>query len=158
MSQSIFCPNCGKGVASHAIFCTNCGNAVPKLSSVEAPTERDLSSPPQTNFRPPHRWMDGQQESPRPVTPLTPNPPPYQPPVAQSKLFPCPDCGRMISRTAAFCPQCGSNMQAFHAHQTGFQATTPAPSRSFSQRSSGEQLLIILLAIIAACIILGFFC
>lgn len=158
MSQSIFCPGCGKGLPSHAAFCPACGNAVPRLSPDQAPTERDLSTP-QVGPLPPHRWMET-QESPRPVMPLPPNPPPYQPPAAQPKLFPCPDCGRMISRMAAFCPQCGSGMQAIHAQRPGFQATPPASagSTSFSQRSAGEQLLIILLAVIAACVILGFFC
>jgi hypothetical protein len=112
--------------------------------------------------------METQESPPRPVTPLAPPPPAYQPPVyqpptAQSRLFPCPDCGRMISRMAAFCPQCGSGLRAAPPQPHGIHATHPpqaaaATTLSFSQRSPGEQLLIIVLAVIAACVILAFFC
>lgn len=27
-------------------------------------------------------------------------------------LYPCPDCGRMVSRSAPMCPQCGRPRQA----------------------------------------------
>lgn len=161
MSQTIFCPSCGKGLPTNLSFCPACATPLPKVAPEEAPTQRDLRTP-QTDFPPPHRWMETQEAPPRPVTPLPTNPPVYQPPAAQPKLFPCPDCGRMISRMAAFCPQCGSNLQAAHAQRQGIHMTgqplPPTGAGSFSQRSANEKLLVILLAVIAACVILGFFC
>lgn len=157
----IFCPGCGEGLASHLTHCPACATALPKISP-ETSSPDDATAPLQQNFRPPHRWMET-QETPRPVVPLALNPPPYQPPARQPQFSPCPGCGRTIPNTASFCPQCGRNLQAAHATPHGFQPTQqafapPAPSLSFSQRSAGEQLLIILLAVIAACIILTFFC
>jgi hypothetical protein len=32
-------------------------------------------------------------------------------PKAGSNLYPCPSCGRLVSRLAASCPQCGSPLQ-----------------------------------------------
>jgi len=34
-------------------------------------------------------------------------PEPEEPPVPESKLFPCPDCGHQVSRNATACPNCG---------------------------------------------------
>jgi hypothetical protein len=33
-------------------------------------------------------------------------------PKAGENLYPCPDCGRMVSRQAVTCPKCGSPLQA----------------------------------------------
>ena len=36
-----------------------------------------------------------------------------------SALFPCPDCGREVSRKAVLCPQCGRNIAEITIEQTG---------------------------------------
>lgn len=165
MSPTIFCPGCGEGLPPHLTHCPACATALPKISP-ETSSPDDATAPLQQEFRPPHRWMET-QEPPRPVVPLAPTLPLYQPPARQQQMQPspppCPGCGRAIPYGASFCPQCGRNLQAARATPQGFQPTQqafapPAATRSFSQRSTGEQLLIIILAVIAACVILGFFC
>ena len=47
-----------------------------------------------------------------PAPPLGPPPPPIVPTVVENpKLKPCPDCGRMVSRLAPSCPQCGRPLE-----------------------------------------------
>ena len=104
-------------------------------------------------------------EQPRPVVPLRPQAPPYQPPVAPAAPRTCPGCGFTPPPVAVFCPQCGRALRVAQgvappqtSYAPGVPAGTPAATLSFSQRSAGEQLLIIVLAVIAACFILAFFC
>jgi hypothetical protein len=68
----------------------------------------------------------------------------------------------VIPLGVSFCPQCGRNLQQ-SAQQLPQQNApqpfgTPPPLPGPGARNKNEQMLIILLAVIAACIILGFFC
>lgn len=168
MSPNLFCPGCGHGLPAGVAFCPACGNPAPAPAPQQTRTQetpdqdvtiRDLGQP--------YRWMETPSAPPRPVVPLQTAPPPpppaYQPPtVRQNHIHPCPGCGQLVSRAAAFCPQCGRNLHAPHA--AAAHAPPPAAALasqsalSFSQRSAVEQLLIVVLAILAACIILMFFC
>lgn len=153
MSPNLFCPGCGHGLPAGVAFCPACGNAVPGGAPRYEPNQAQ-----------PYRWMET-PAPPRPVVPLETAPPAYSPPTVRQDHFPCPGCGMAVSRAASFCPQCGRGLTPQNAptardlpppQQAAF--AQPAPTLSFAQRSPGEQLLIVILALIAACVILAFFC
>lgn len=164
MSPNLFCPGCGQGLPAGVAFCPGCGNAVPQTQPRYG-AERSDSEPTIRDAPQPYSWMET-PATPRPVVPLQSSPPPpaYQPPAARLGLVACPGCGVSVSRSAAFCPQCGRPQQNHYAAAPGFQRpqpqafAQPAATLSYGQRSPGEQLLIIILAVIAASVILAFFC
>lgn len=81
------CPACGKLSPPEQAVCGQCGTS--------------LDNPPSPE---PHQWMRDTLVTPQKVAPLPPPPPP---PRRSANLFPCPDCGRECSKSAAYCPQCG---------------------------------------------------
>lgn len=163
MPQTIFCPGCGEGVSTGTSACPACGTFLPP-SAPEPPAREGGPGGPTVADRSPHGWMDTAQPPPRPVTPIpSAMPPPYQPPTVRPSTFACPGCGRVIPVGVAFCPQCGRNVQQsaqqFPPRQNAPQQfDTPPNVLGTGGRSKNDQLLVILLAVIAACVILGFFC
>lgn len=162
MPQTIFCPGCGEGVATGVTACPACGTFLPQPAP-EPPPDGGESGGTTVAGRSPYSWMESAQP-PRPVTPIPPaTPPAYQPPAARPSSFACPGCGRPTPAGAAFCPQCGRNLQPT-AQQFPPQQVAPPPFGAMppppgpAGRSKNDQMLIILLAVLAACIILGFFC
>lgn len=159
MPPSLFCPGCGEGVSAEMSFCPSCSTALPKRAP-DYPSPQTDAAQATGQYGTPYGWMES-GEPPRPVVPLRPQVPAYQPPVAQAVHSNCPGCGFTPPPVALFCPQCGRGLRAappqgFYAPQAF--AATPAATLSFAQRSVGEQLLIIILAVVAACVILAFFC
>lgn len=166
MSPNLFCPGCGHDLPAGVAFCPACGNAVPAKAPHPPAHEQETIR----DFGQPYRWMETPPAPPRPVVPQPTAPPPpvyqppaYQPPTVQQNHFPCPGCGQTVVRGASFCPQCGRNQQTPYAAAQSFQPQPAAFAQTnaatgFSQRSASEQLLMIVLAIIAASIILAFFC
>lgn len=175
MPRTVICSGCGRELLSTLVICPECATPVPKAAQGEQrPDEKRPEAPPQNEgYRQPYRWMGSaelpQQPAPKPQTQ---RPPPYQPPARpvappppppqqQAQNFFCPGCGRGLPQMAAFCPQCGRPLQAsqMQPHAATFQPVrqfTPLPAPQ--PRSSGEQAVIAILAIIAGIIILAFFC
>ena len=83
------CPGCGSLNPPEQTLCGQCGTS--------------LDNPPVPE---PHRWMSDTAAS-APPRKVAPQPPPPPQPRRSANLFPCPDCGRECSKSAAFCPQCG---------------------------------------------------
>jgi len=162
MPQTIFCPGCGEGVSTGVAACPACGTFLPQPAPAPPVHEGGAGAPGAADHSP-HGWMESPQP-PRPVTPIpSAIPPPYAPPAVRPSSFACPGCGRVTPAGVAFCPQCGRNLQQsaqqFPPRQNvpqGFAAPPHLPGPG--GRSKNDQMLIILLAVIAACVILGFFC
>ena len=134
------CPRCGAASRSDGSFCESCGThlAAPQVEVNE------------------HRWM-----SPEAPPANDPRPPAQVVPIPQSNnLFPCPDCGHMVSRLAFACPRCGRPFRAVQVQRPAPQPLRPAPIPvnvvQTKQRSGCELIAIIVIAILAAVIILMF--
>jgi predicted amidophosphoribosyltransferase len=155
MPRTVFCPGCGKELLSHLNICPICATPLP-------PAEPQPEQPPRAeDYQSPYGWMSA-NETPKPVT-RTPATPDYVPPtVAAQSLFPCPSCGKTITRANAFCPQCGRPLQALEQQSPNYQTplqpvyypVVPPPAG----RTKGEYALIIIIALLAAMIILAKFC
>ncbi|HEX5708644.1 MAG TPA: hypothetical protein VFX96_15175 [Pyrinomonadaceae bacterium] len=174
MPRTVICSGCGRELLSSLVICPECATPVPKPSPEEQRPgdKRPFATPQDEGHRQPYRWM-GSAELPQQPTPQqAPQPPPYQPPARPvappppqpqqpTQNFFCPGCGRGLPQLAAFCPQCGRPLQAsqMQPQPVGFQPVRPfTPLPAPQQRSSGEQAVIAIIAIVAAIVILMFFC
>ncbi len=176
MPRTVICSGCGRELLSTLVICPECATPVPKQARAgeTRKDERPFAPPPkEEGYRQPYRWM-GSAELPSqtpPKQPTAPQPPPYQPPARppaqqpqqQAQNFFCPGCGRGLPQLAAFCPQCGRPLQASQQPPQPQQVFQPA--RPFvplpapvQKRTAGEQAVITIVAIVAAIVILMFFC
>ena len=100
------CANCGLVNLAGEARCERCNDLL-------ALPDRSGSWPTKVAPPPVHSWM-ADSTPPQPVAPLVANP----------NLFPCPDCGRSCSKSAAACPQCGRPFAS--------AAPTPPPPQALS--------------------------
>lgn len=77
------CPQCGLVNFADAEVCKRCG------ATLSVPAAEASTTAPAAELS---------QQAPRPFNP---------------NLYPCPDCGHMVSRQAEACPQCGRFFQRF---------------------------------------------
>lgn len=93
------------GGVTLAVFGHRCPTQFPSATS---PLSRANRGPPAEATLPVDRWLNSVHGASPPVTPVSvmPSPPPIDP-ATNPRLFPCPDCGRYVSRLASSCPQCG---------------------------------------------------
>lgn len=171
MPRTVICPGCGRELLSTLVICPECSTPVPQEARAAETLrdERPYAPPDERGYRQPYRWMNSAELPAQPASkPQAAPPPPYQPParpVVQTEeptqnLF-CAGCGRGLPQLAAFCPQCGRPVQSSQPQPQPAQVFQPA--RPFNplpaqKRTPGEQTTIALIAVIAAIIILMFFC
>lgn len=155
MPRTIFCAGCGKELPSHLVTCPVCATPLPVTGPEQPPTQEEPPRPPQ-DYQSPYGWMDANAK-PKPVT-RSPVLPDYQPPQPGAPTaFPCPSCGRTVLRSNAFCSQCGRPLQAMQATPHYQPPPQPVYEPVFEPprgRTSGEYVLIVIIALLAAVTIL----